>query len=196
MKLCALADVVTKLMLRNPTYEWKPEMKDLPCQLESMSVDELLQVSSFFHLTRFSAHVTEYHLYPSNMRRGVEVVGQCSQQDCVSRYQILLEIRNHMYYHLKLLNVVFYEMATMLFMNLIGRAIPNIGNDEKKAGNSRAFGPSKFGPTLSSKGQSISNCSTEMEDICTIFSAPSNNRLNSYKLSASITTLAKILKQG
>ena len=90
MKLCALADVVAKLMLRNPTYEWEPEIKDLPCQLESISVDELLQVSSFFRLTRFSANVTEYHLCPGNMRGGVEVVGQCSQQDCVSRYQILL----------------------------------------------------------------------------------------------------------
>jgi hypothetical protein len=90
MKLCALADVVTKLMLRNPTYEWEPEIKDLPCQLESISVEELLRVSSFFRLTKFSANVTEYDLYPSNMRRRIEVVGQCSQQDCVSRYQILL----------------------------------------------------------------------------------------------------------
>jgi hypothetical protein len=51
MKLCALADVVAKLMLRNSTYEWEPEIKDLPCQLESLSVEELLQVSSFFRLT-------------------------------------------------------------------------------------------------------------------------------------------------
>lgn len=77
-------------MLRNPTYEWEPEIKDLPCQLESISVEELLQVSSFFRLTKFSANVTEYDLYPSIMRRRIEVVGQCSQQDCVSRYQILL----------------------------------------------------------------------------------------------------------
>lgn len=66
---------------------------------------------------------------------------------------ILLEKKNHMYHHLKLLNVVLYEMTTMLFMNLIGRVILNIWNDEKDAGNSRAFGPSKFGPTLSTKGQ-------------------------------------------
>ena len=66
---------------------------------------------------------------------------------------ILLEKSNHMYYLLKLLNVLFYEMTTMLLMNLISRAILNIGNGEKDAGNSRAFGPSKFGPTLSTKGQ-------------------------------------------
>ena len=101
---------------------------------------------------------------------------------------ILLHKKNHMYHHLKLLNLVFYEMTTMLFMNLIGRVILNIWNDEKDAGNSRAFGPSKFGPTLST--------STEIEDICTIFSAPFNKILNLYKLSASITILAKILKQG
>ncbi|CAG7938858.1 unnamed protein product [Penicillium salamii] len=47
MKLCALADVVTKLMLRNPTYEWEPEIKNLPCQLESISVEELLQNAMF-----------------------------------------------------------------------------------------------------------------------------------------------------
>lgn len=67
MKLCALADVVTKLMLRNPTYEWEPEIKDLPCQLESIPVEELLQVSAFFRLTKFSANVTEYDLSASNM---------------------------------------------------------------------------------------------------------------------------------
>lgn len=75
---------------------------------------------------------------------------------------ILLEIRNDIYYHLKLLNIVFYEITKMLFINLIGRATLNIGNDEKKAGNGRAFGPSKFGTTLPTKGQSISSCSTEM----------------------------------
>ncbi|CAG8306999.1 unnamed protein product [Penicillium salamii] len=51
MKLCALADVVTKLMLRNPTYEWEPEIKDLPCQLESIPVDELLQNTIFTRAT-------------------------------------------------------------------------------------------------------------------------------------------------
>lgn len=84
----------------------------------------------------------------------------------------------------------------MLLMNLIGHAIPNIGNDEKAARNNRPFGLSKFRPTLSTKGQSISNCSTEIKDIYTIFSTSSNNSLNSYKLSTSITTLANILKQG
>ena len=89
MKLCALADVVTKLMLRNPTYEWEPEIKNLPCQLESISVEELLQVNSF-RLSKFSANVTECDVYPRVMRRRIEVVGQCSQQDCLSRHQILL----------------------------------------------------------------------------------------------------------
>ena len=89
MKLCALADVVTKLMLRNSTYEWEPEIKILPCQLESISVEELLQVNSF-RLSKFSANVTECDVYPRVMRRRVEIVGQCSQQDCLSRYQILL----------------------------------------------------------------------------------------------------------
>lgn len=114
---------------------------------------------------------------------------------------ILLEKRNHMYHHLKLLNVVLYEMTTiLLFMNLIGRVILNIWNDEKDAGNNKASELYKFGPTsstsVSSKGQLISNFCTAMEDVCTLLSAPSNNSLNSHRLSASITRLAKILKQG
>jgi hypothetical protein len=113
---------------------------------------------------------------------------------------ILLEKKNHIYHHLKLLNVVLYEMTTMLFMNLIGRMILNIWNDEKDAGNNKASELYKFGPTsstsVSSKGQLISNFCTAMEDVCTLLSAPSNNSLNSYRLSASITRLAKILKQG
>ena len=63
MKLCALADVVTKLMQRNPTYEWEPEIKNLPYQLESISVEDTLQVNSFC-LFKFSANVTEYDFYP------------------------------------------------------------------------------------------------------------------------------------
>lgn len=47
---------------------------------------------------------------------------------------ILLEKRNHMYRHLKQLNVVFYETTRILLMKLIGRVFPNIGNDEKGAG--------------------------------------------------------------
>lgn len=62
---------------------------------------------------------------------------------------ILLEKKNHMYHHLKLLNVVLYEMTTMLFMNLIGRVILNIWNDEKDAGNNKASELYKFGPTSS-----------------------------------------------
>lgn len=68
----------------------------------------------------------------------------------VSIFQaILLEIRNDIYYYLKLLNIVFYEIIKILFINLIGRATLNIGNDEKKARNSRAFGLLKFGTILS-----------------------------------------------
>ena len=89
MKLCALADVVTKLMLRNPTYDWEPEIKSLPSQLENVSVEALLQVR-FFRLVIFSANVTECDVYPRVMRRRIEIAGQCSQQDCLSRYQILL----------------------------------------------------------------------------------------------------------
>lgn len=89
MKLCALADVVTKLMLKNRTYEWETEIQNLPCQLESISVEEILQVSSCC-LIMFSANVTEWDVYPRFMRGRVEIVGQCSQQDCLSRYQILL----------------------------------------------------------------------------------------------------------
>ncbi|CAG8902713.1 unnamed protein product [Penicillium nalgiovense] len=44
MKLCALADVVTKLMLKNRTYEWEMEIQNLPCQLESISAEEILQM--------------------------------------------------------------------------------------------------------------------------------------------------------
>jgi hypothetical protein len=113
---------------------------------------------------------------------------------------ILLEKKNHMYHHLKLFNVVLYEMTTMLFMNLIGRMILNIWNDEKDAGNNKASELYKFGPTsstsVSSKGQLISNFCTAMDDVWTLLSDPSNNSLNSYRLSASITRLAKILKQG
>ncbi|CAP79268.1 Pc09g00210 [Penicillium rubens Wisconsin 54-1255] len=47
MKLCALADVVTKLMLKNRTYEWETEIQNLPCQLESISVEEILQNEMF-----------------------------------------------------------------------------------------------------------------------------------------------------
>lgn len=57
-----------------------------------------------------------------------------------------------MYYYLKLLNIVLYEITTILFINLIGYMILNIQNDKKDTGNSRAFGLSKFGPTLSTKG--------------------------------------------
>ena len=89
VKLCALADVVTKLMLKNRTYEWEAEIQNLPCQLESISVEEILQVSSCC-LIMFSANVTEWDVYPRFMRGRVEIVGQCSQQDCLSRYQILL----------------------------------------------------------------------------------------------------------
>ncbi|KAJ6163749.1 hypothetical protein N7497_003728 [Penicillium chrysogenum] len=46
-KLCALADVVTKLMLKNRTYEWETEIQNLPCQLESISVEEILQNEMF-----------------------------------------------------------------------------------------------------------------------------------------------------
>ncbi|CAG8218578.1 unnamed protein product [Penicillium salamii] len=46
MKLCALADVVTKLMVKNRTYEWEPEVQNLPCQLENFSIEEVLQVCS------------------------------------------------------------------------------------------------------------------------------------------------------
>ena len=46
MKLCALADIVTKLMLKNRTYEWEQEIQNLPRQLESVSIEELLQVGS------------------------------------------------------------------------------------------------------------------------------------------------------
>jgi hypothetical protein len=45
-----------------------------------------------------------------------------------------------MYHHLKYSHLVFYEMTTMLFMNLVGRGIPTIGNDEKDAGNKKASG--------------------------------------------------------
>jgi hypothetical protein len=48
-----------------------------------------LQVSSF-RLIMFSANVTEWDVYPRFMRGRVEIVGQCSQQDCLFRYQILL----------------------------------------------------------------------------------------------------------
>jgi hypothetical protein len=34
--------------------------------------------------------VTECDVYPRAMRRIIEIAGQCSQQDCLSRYQILL----------------------------------------------------------------------------------------------------------
>ncbi|OGE46531.1 hypothetical protein PENARI_c205G08071 [Penicillium arizonense] len=47
MKLCALADIVTKLMLKNRTYEWEQEIQNLPRQLESVSVEELLQNEIF-----------------------------------------------------------------------------------------------------------------------------------------------------
>lgn len=66
---------------------------------------------------------------------------------------MLLEKKNHIYHHLKLLNVVLYEMTTMLFMNLIGRVILNIWNDEKDVGNNKASELYKFGLTLSTKGQ-------------------------------------------
>ena len=89
MKSCALADVVTKLMLKNRTYEWETEIQNLPCQLESISIEELLQVNSF-HLSKFSANVTECDVYPRIMPRRIEIVGQCSQQDCLSRHQVLL----------------------------------------------------------------------------------------------------------
>lgn len=62
---------------------------------------------------------------------------------------ILLEKRNHIYHYLKLLNIIFYETTTILFMKLIGRAIPNIGNDKKDAGNNKASELYKFGPTSS-----------------------------------------------
>ena len=42
MKLYALADIVTKLILKNRTYEWEMEIQNLPCQLESISVEEIL----------------------------------------------------------------------------------------------------------------------------------------------------------
>ncbi|OGE46403.1 hypothetical protein PENARI_c296G03307, partial [Penicillium arizonense] len=42
MKLCALADIVTKLMLKNRTYVWEQEIQNLPRQLESVSIEELL----------------------------------------------------------------------------------------------------------------------------------------------------------
>jgi hypothetical protein len=58
MKLCALADVVTKLMLKNRTYEWETEIQNLPCQLENSAVEEILQVSLLGHIM-FSANVTE-----------------------------------------------------------------------------------------------------------------------------------------
>jgi hypothetical protein len=58
MKLCALADVVTKLMLKNRTYEWGMEIQNLPSQLENISVEEILQVSSS-RLIMFSANMTE-----------------------------------------------------------------------------------------------------------------------------------------
>ncbi|OGE46717.1 hypothetical protein PENARI_c129G10115 [Penicillium arizonense] len=47
MKLCALGDIVTKLMLKNRTYEWEPEIQNLPRQLESVSIEELLQNEMF-----------------------------------------------------------------------------------------------------------------------------------------------------
>ena len=53
MKLCALADIVTKLMLKNRTFEWEPEIQNLPWQLESVSVEELLQVGS----SRYSSYL-------------------------------------------------------------------------------------------------------------------------------------------
>ncbi|KAI3093177.1 hypothetical protein CBS147333_10124 [Penicillium roqueforti] len=47
MKLCSLADVVTKLMLKNRTYEWETEIQNLPCQLESISIEEILHNEMF-----------------------------------------------------------------------------------------------------------------------------------------------------
>ena len=58
VKLCALADVVTKLMLKNGTDEWEMEIQNLPSQLENIPVEEILQVGSF-RLIIFSANMTE-----------------------------------------------------------------------------------------------------------------------------------------
>ncbi|KAJ9480605.1 hypothetical protein VN97_g12946 [Penicillium thymicola] len=85
MKLCALADVVTKLMLRNPTYEWEPKIKNLPCQLESISVEELLKVNSF-RLSKFSAKVTEYY---AMFTRG----------SCEGELKLLVSVANKTAYH-------------------------------------------------------------------------------------------------
>lgn len=59
--------------------------------------------------------------------------------------------KESLYHHLKLLNLVFYEMTAMLLVNLIGRAIPNIGNDEKDVGNSRPFDCPNLDPHFRSK---------------------------------------------
>jgi len=65
-----LADVVTKLMLRESPTNREPEIKDLPCQLESISVEELFcrSVHSSVQIQISPANVTEYDLYLSNMR--------------------------------------------------------------------------------------------------------------------------------
>lgn len=43
-KAYALADIVTRLMAKNRSYEWNADMKTLPDDLRTMTIDSLLQV--------------------------------------------------------------------------------------------------------------------------------------------------------
>ncbi|KAJ5771447.1 uncharacterized protein N7511_003498 [Penicillium nucicola] len=47
IKLCALADIVKKLMLKNLNYEWELEIQNLPYQLENVPLEKLLQNEIF-----------------------------------------------------------------------------------------------------------------------------------------------------
>lgn len=43
-KAYALADIVTRLMAKNRSYEWNADMKTLPDNLRTMTIHSLLQV--------------------------------------------------------------------------------------------------------------------------------------------------------
>jgi hypothetical protein len=43
-KAYALADIVTRLMAKNRSHQWNTDMKTLPDDLRTMTIDSLLQV--------------------------------------------------------------------------------------------------------------------------------------------------------
>ena len=88
MKLYALADIVIKLMGEcHSTHEWPVEIENLPDQLKTRSLREILQVNAPPFLQCVKTNVPDNFISANAISRRVEIACQLDEQDRASPSQ-------------------------------------------------------------------------------------------------------------